>query len=123
MSSAKILHIEVRLFGKLLFILKVRVDPTPDPWGTLNKVPSNLKFDHLKLAFALGFLGSFLVEKIIHLQHHTTLIWVKDHTIVSNSYYVSFPDRVTQWETLNFEFSDHQLIYYTRKITRIESYS
>ena len=33
---------------------------------------------------------------------------------------VSFPDRVTQQGTLNVRLSDHQLICYTRKITRIK---
>ena len=32
----------------------------------------------------------------------------------------SFPDRVTQREILNVGLSDHQLIYCTRKITRIK---
>ena len=33
----------------------------------------------------------------------------------------SFPDRVTQRRTLNVGLSDHQLIYCTRKITRIKT--
>ena len=32
----------------------------------------------------------------------------------------TFSNRVTQWEILNVRLSDHQLIYFTTKISRIK---
>ena len=37
-----------------------------------------------------------------------------------NHILASFPNRVIQWSILNVELSDHQIIYCTRKITRLK---
>ena len=65
----KLSHLVIRLCK-----LKTRVDLTPILEEHQIESPSNRKFDHLKLPFFHSYLGSFLVEKIAHLQHHMILI-------------------------------------------------
>ena len=48
----------------------------------------------------------------------TQITWSRSSII--DQFLTSFPDRVTQQGILNIGLSDHQLIYCTRKITRIK---
>ena len=73
-SSAKILSMEVIPSGKSFTYIENKSGPNNDPCGTSEFI----FFQSQVRPFKTTVSCLFLIKKLIHLQHHKTLIWIVD---------------------------------------------